>query len=557
MASNNNVVPFGVMRTEAPLSLAEAYAHILCQPKERWDSLVRQFSGNDSRREQELRRLVSTAAASGTRLPGMLIAGRYVLREELGRGSFASVWRVYDQKIEAEAALKIFLAPTSPQLIRQAVQEARTAARVRNAHVVKIYDVVMPDDDADTAYISMELVGSEKQPGVALSWGSEVPEGEDAELVLLARPRDEYEAARWTLQGARGVGAAHARRIAHRDIKPANLLLDPADRGVSVTDFGLGTQQMQTSTELHEAGRYSITLPVRPGVNIVGSPSYMAPEVAAGLVVNDATEEGQQALVRADIFGLGATLFELLTGRPPYVPGPDVAPEARVGNVLAQAQRGKILPLQKYGTRFKVSPRLQRILEKALATDPAQRHSSAAELVQDLENFIKHRPASTDLARPHVRAALWTRRNPVLVVNLVAASVLAVIAISAHQLNLERKGAIAAAAEAQRETTLALNEQRKAEALRTEAERLKNAAELLRDEIIAKAYDAMISADKAELVAMAADRRAKAALERERTARAGEADANARAEEAEASEEIAKLETKAAQAGEKAALGRV
>jgi eukaryotic-like serine/threonine-protein kinase len=206
----------------------------------------------------------------------MVIAGRYELGREIGRGGMGAVWLGRDTVLGRDVALKrIGLLPgaTTPDLQR-AEREARLAARLNHPHVVAVFDLV---EDAGDNWLVMEYV-----EGITLS-------------ALIARDGalTPDEAAPLIRQAADALVAAHAAGIVHRDVKPSNMLVTPAGE-VKLSDFGIARAEADAS--LTQTGL------------VTGSPAYLAPEVASG---SSATEA-------SDVWSLGATLFHALAGRTPY-----------------------------------------------------------------------------------------------------------------------------------------------------------------------------------------------------------------------------------------------
>jgi eukaryotic-like serine/threonine-protein kinase len=205
-----------------------------------------------------------------------VIAGRYSLDSEIGRGGMGVVWRGEDQVLGRDVALKrIGLAPggASPDLLR-AEREARLAATLNHPNVVAVFDLVVEKDEH---WLVMEHVESRDL----------------AALVRKEGPLDADRAAALLAQAADALAAAHAAGIVHRDVKPSNMLVTPQGR-VKLTDFGIArTSQDATLTQT--------------GL-VTGSPAYLAPEVAAG----------SPATTASDVWSLGATLYHALAGTPPY-----------------------------------------------------------------------------------------------------------------------------------------------------------------------------------------------------------------------------------------------
>lgn len=213
-----------------------------------------------------------------------VIAGRYSLDEQIGRGGTGAVWRGRDELLGRTVALKrIGLLPGDdhPDVAR-AEREARLSARLNHPHVVAVFDMVH-DEDSDEHWLVMEYVD-----GITLS-----------RLVQDRGPLSPDDAAPLLWQVADGLTAAHAEGITHRDVKPSNVLID-ADGNAKVLDFGIA--RVETDASLTRTGL------------MTGSPAYLAPEIASG-------HRGDSA---SDVWSLGATTFHVLAGRPPYEIGDHV-----------------------------------------------------------------------------------------------------------------------------------------------------------------------------------------------------------------------------------------
>ena len=205
-----------------------------------------------------------------------MIAERYSLDSEIGRGGMGVVWRGEDQVLGRDVALKrIGMAPggASADLLR-AEREARLAASLNHPNVVAVFDLVVENDEH---WLVMEYVDSRNL----------------AEVVRTGGPLSPDSAARLMAQAADALAAAHDSGIVHRDVKPSNILVSPHGR-VKLTDFGIA--RMNQDATLTQTGM------------VTGSPAYIAPEVASG----------SPATPASDVWSLGATLYHALSGRPPY-----------------------------------------------------------------------------------------------------------------------------------------------------------------------------------------------------------------------------------------------
>jgi serine/threonine-protein kinase len=299
----------------------------------------------------------------------------YEVEEVLGRGGQGIVFRAKHLRLNRSVALKMVLAGANAGTREHAClqREVETVAGLRHPNVVHIYDV----GDADgRRYYTMELVdGGSLSQKLA---GTPQPPRQAAQLVA-------------TLAGA--VQAAHASGIVHRDLKPSNILLT-ADGTPKISDFGLARRQ-DDGTGLTQTG-----VPV-------GTPSYMAPEQAQGR--RDAIGPA------VDVYALGAILYELLTGRPPF------RAETAAATLQQVLAREPVPPAR-------LNPQAPRDLEticlKCLQKEPGKRYPTAADLAADLERFLRHEPIQ---ARPPGRlehCLRWVRRRPATAGLLAAVTLL-------------------------------------------------------------------------------------------------------------------------------------
>ena len=269
-----------------------------------------------------------------------MIAGRYSLGREIGRGGTGAVWLGRDEVLGREVAIKrVGVAPggTSPDLVR-AEREARIAARVNHPHVVAIFDLVEHDDQQ---WLVMEYVD-----GPTL-----------ADLVRDHGPMPPDEAAAILAQAAEALSAAHAAGVVHRDVKPSNILVD-AQGHAKLSDFGIA--RAAADATLTQTGM------------VTGSPAYLAPEVASG----------QQATPASDVWSLGATLFHTLSGRPPYEVG---------DNVLGALYR----IVHEEPPRLDDAGWLAPLVASSMTHDPAARWSMA-----EVSEFLHAGPRATPVPKP-------------------------------------------------------------------------------------------------------------------------------------------------------------
>jgi tetratricopeptide (TPR) repeat protein len=289
--------------------------------------------------------------------------GPYRLLSELGRGGMGIVYRAFDEALGRVVAVKV-LRPdqAEPADRHRLVREAQHASRFQNDHVVTIHAVVDPPDGLP--YLVMEHV-----PGRTL-----------AERIG-AEPRPEpRQVATWLAQVADALHAAHAAGLIHRAVKPSNILIDDRTGRAKITDFGLARAQ---------SGQSRVT---REGF-VAGTPTYMSPEQARGQSDLDA---------RSDIYSLGSTLYEALTGVTAYRGAPHL--------VLRQVIEEDPRPLRQLNDR---TPRdLETICLKAMAREPARRYQAAAELADDLRRWLRGEPIHARPAGRPERTWRWCRRNP-------------------------------------------------------------------------------------------------------------------------------------------------
>jgi serine/threonine protein kinase len=303
--------------------------------------------------------------------------GDYELLEEIGRGGQGVVYRARQKSLNRTVALKVIgLAHWATEAhVKRFRLEAEAAASLNHPCIVPIYEVGERDG---ACYFSMGLV-----------------EGGQLDAVAKREPMPIRHAAELIAKLARTVHYAHEHGILHRDIKPGNILLD-AKGEPHLTDFGLARLVETEST-------------VTRTMEVLGTPSYMAPEQAVG---NNAGVTGA-----TDIYGLGAVLYQLLTGHPPFAGGTTYETVRLV--LDTEPRQPRLL-------NPKVDRELATICLKCLDKDPQRRYSSALALAEDLERWLKHEPIRARRTGIFTRGRKWVRRNPSS--SLLAASLIALAA---------------------------------------------------------------------------------------------------------------------------------
>jgi serine/threonine-protein kinase len=367
-------------------------------------------------------------------------AAGYEILGELGRGGMGVVYKARQIGLNRVVALKMVLsgAHASQHQLDRFRTEAEAVARLHHPHIVQIYEVGERDG---LPYFSLEYL-----------------DGGSLSDQIKREPQAPDRAAKVAVQLARGVQYAHAHGIVHRDLKPANILFD-ADGVPKITDFGLAKKLEAGASGQTQSG------------TIVGTPSYMAPEQARG--------EVRELGPAADIYSLGAILYELLTGRPPFH-------GATLLETLEQVRTQEPVPPRQLVP--KVPRDLETIALKCLQKEPAKRYPSAQVMADDLARFLAGQPI---LARPVgtvERFVRWCKRNPriagltaaviiLLVIGTIVSSTLAIgMARERNQKEAERLKAVEA-----RE----LAETRRAEAEAAKLEAQRNAEEVLKQSKLA------------------------------------------------------------------------
>lgn len=307
------------------------------------------------------------------------IFGTYELLEEIGRGGMGVVYKARQRSLKRTVAIKLLVsgAYSSESLLRRFQIEAESAASLQHPGIVGIFEFGENDNQP---FYTMEFV-----------------EGRNLSDVSGGRPMAPARAATYARAISEAVQYAHTRGILHRDLKPSNVLIDLNDRP-RITDFGLA-KQLHGQSDVSVAGQ------------MLGSPNYAPPEQAAGKEVSE----------MSDVYSLGALLYSLVTGRPPFL-------ASTIQETLRLVHETD--PISPRALNPDVPQDLDTICLKCLEKDPARRYHSAQALADELNRFLKGEPI---LARPVSKAEQgwrWCRRHPAIA-SLAATVAAALTATSA------------------------------------------------------------------------------------------------------------------------------
>ncbi|MCA8954180.1 MAG: SUMF1/EgtB/PvdO family nonheme iron enzyme [Planctomycetes bacterium] len=316
--------------------------------------------------------------------------GSYELVRELGRGGQAAVYEARDLRLPRAVALKIldrgvFASSAAEHRLRA---EAAIASRLEHASICPVYEI---GEDAGYLYLAMRLI-----EGETLAQRIAAARGRTGSSAFELRLTDEPDASGPSTRGARTVSitvawfrhclaalqVAHDAGVLHRDLKPGNLMVQPNGAPV-ILDFGLAGDANRPDRGLTRTG------------DVFGTPAYMAPEQFRDARLADA---------RTDVFALGATMFEALTGRRAF-PEEEARPAGRRAHAAATPNPCRLvrgLPSD-----------LGTVVGRALDPDPDRRYQSAAEFADDLQRILELRPIRAVRPSPWLRAQRWLQRNPV------------------------------------------------------------------------------------------------------------------------------------------------
>jgi tetratricopeptide (TPR) repeat protein/predicted Ser/Thr protein kinase len=322
--------------------------------------------------------------------------GKFTLVERLGSGSTAEVWKAYDATLKRSVAIK-FILSMSDDARRRLFREAEALAKLSHPNIVPVFET---GTAGSHAYVVMKLV-----------------EGPTLDAVVLTL-EEKIEAIR---QAAVALHYAHEKGILHRDVKPENILIERNPLKAYVTDFGLA-KQLEVQTSISAAGA------------IIGTVQYMPPEQAQG--------RAREVDQRSDVYSLGASLYELVTGRP-------VVGDMDLCSALIHIVEEDPKPPG-------VSHDLDAVILKALEKDPNQRYGTSLEFAEDLGRYIRGEPviARGPSMSLRVRRQFVRHRTPILATGLfvlIGFAIPAYLIVHAFEQNREKDQALLAAESAERD----------------------------------------------------------------------------------------------------------
>jgi hypothetical protein len=311
--------------------------------------------------------------------PRVRYFGDYELHEEIARGGMGVVYRARQVSLDREVALKMILpGKLDDFVLRRFRQEIESAGNLDHPNIVPIYEVGLHDG---CHYYSMKLI-----------------DGHSLNDLLPRFRKDPRTSARLMATVARAIDHAHKRGILHRDLKPHNVLVD-RDGQPHVADFGLA-KRVESGREVTQTGEWA------------GTPQYMPPEQASG--------EFKGLTTAADIYSLGAILYAMLTGQPPF--------RGSYPAILNRIRDDE--PARPRSLDPRIDADLETICLKCLEKDPNRRYLTAAGLVDDLERWLHGEPITARPSSSWERAVKWTRRKPAIAALSAAVFLISVLGLA-------------------------------------------------------------------------------------------------------------------------------
>jgi tetratricopeptide (TPR) repeat protein/tRNA A-37 threonylcarbamoyl transferase component Bud32/TolB-like protein len=332
--------------------------------------------------------------------------GNYEILEEIGRGGMGVIYRARQRHSRRIVAVKRILSyhSDSRETLARFRREAQAAASLDHPNILPIYEVSESEDGLP--FFSMKFA-----PGGTL------------QQVASALRNDPRQCVALVAKIARAVQYAHSRGILHRDLKPGNILLDGRGEPL-VSDFGLA-KWLDTTSDLTRT------------LTIFGTPGYIAPE--------QATHSAAELKPTADIYSLGAILFDLLAGRPPFL-------GAHALSVIRQASESTAPKLRSFS---KLADRdLETICSRCLDREPTARYRSAHDLAEDLERWLEGRPIIARPISPPMHVWRWARRNRLITASFAGCALVAVLALGKHMQSIRLASELQADATATHSVTV-------------------------------------------------------------------------------------------------------
>lgn len=337
--------------------------------EDQWNSNAEMFSTNSLPTEANEKSWQGTPHFSPQRL------AKYELIRLLGEGGMGTVYLAQDTELGRQVALKTINRGSLPnaQDIDRFRTEAEAAAKLDHPNIASIYEI---GESNGIHFIAMQWVEGETLD----KWRKRTNPSSKSAIAIV---RDI----------ALAMEHAHVQGVVHRDLKPGNVMLD-SNQTVRIVDFGLA-KKLDSESQMTMTGQ------------VMGTPSFMAPEQAAG--------DSKNVTALADVYAIGAILFYLLTGKPPFV-------GSTVYETLDQVQNTPAPSLRTFNPKFPLD--ICTICAKCLEKSPEQRYGSAKELAEDLERFLLHQPIRARRISPTTRILRWCRRNPLAASFMLVTSIM-------------------------------------------------------------------------------------------------------------------------------------
>lgn len=332
--------------------------------------------------------------------------GDYELIKPLGQGGMGTVYLARNRKLDRLVALKTITRGSlpGPQEIARFRVEAEAAAKLDHPHIASIYEI---GESEGTHYISMQFIDGESLD----AWRNRIS---PSPKICAAVVRDIASA----------MAHAHKHGVVHRDLKPGNIMIDESST-IRIVDFGLA-KKLNSESQMTMTGQ------------VMGTPSFMAPEQASG--------DAKNVTAIADVYAIGAILFYLLTGKPPFEGN-------TVYDTLDQVQHSPAPSVRTINRKLPLD--LSTICSKCLEKSPAKRYASAEELADDLKRFLSNQPVLARRISTATRTVRWCRRNPLATAFMVVTTTMLV---ATTYLYFKADQAVANAQQSFRRQILTINE---------------------------------------------------------------------------------------------------